>query len=66
MYVCMYSYMCLLYYSVNVSGWSTKGLTVDFLNDSHIRCLSTHLTTFAILFDLTGNTVKVIITAMWY
>ena len=34
---------------------------MDFLNDSHVRCLSTHLTTFAVLFDLTGNTVKVAI-----
>ena len=56
--------LCLLYYSVNGSGWSTSGLTVDFMNDTHIRCLSTHLTTFAVLLDLTGNTVKVIVTAI--
>ena len=53
--VCLY----LLYCSVNGSTWSTRGLTVDFSNGSHIRCLSNHLTTFAVLLDLTGSTVEV-------
>ena len=46
------------YCSVNDSGWSTEGVTLDFSNGSHVRCLSTHLTTFAILVNLHGNDVR--------
>ena len=33
---------------------------MNFSNRSHVRCLSTHLTTFAILVNLHGNDVKLI------
>ena len=55
----MYVKSHVLYYcSVNDSGWSTEGVTLDFSNGSHVRCLSTHLTTFAILVNLHGNDVR--------
>ncbi|XP_065912159.1 uncharacterized protein [Dysidea avara] len=35
-------------------GWSTEGVTVEESSNTHIKCLSTHLTSFAVLVDTAG------------
>ena len=56
----MLNHIIYLYCSVNDTGWNTRGITLDFWNGSHVRCLSSHLTTFAILVNLHGNDVRLI------
>ena len=34
--------------------WSTKGIKTEVINEDHIKCISNHLTSFAILIDTAG------------
>ncbi|XP_071784509.1 cadherin EGF LAG seven-pass G-type receptor 2-like isoform X3 [Asterias amurensis] len=34
-----------------VGGWSSKGCTVDSVNDTHVNCSCNHLTNFAVIVD---------------
>ena len=36
-------------------GWSIDGLSVETVNDEIITCSSTHLTSFAVLVDVSGG-----------
>ena len=38
-------------------AWSFEGVTTKIVDNSHVQCLSTHMTSFAILVDLSGITV---------
>ena len=35
-------------------GWSSTGLSVETFDDTTITCTSTHLTSFAVLVDVSG------------
>ena len=37
------------------SNWSTEGVTTEILDNGTVKCISTHLTSFAILLSVTGN-----------
>ena len=39
-------------------GWDTNNIVVVDVNDTFITCNSTHLTSFAVLVDVTGGTSK--------
>jgi len=41
-------------------GWDTNNVEVDYKNDTFITCNSTHLTSFAVLVDVSGGTNKVV------
>ena len=44
----------LMLYSDQVGGWSTKGLSLDtnHSNKTSVTCLTTHLTSFAVLVSI--------------
>ena len=47
---------CMLYASLIPRRWSNDGLTTTKDSDSNvIRCVSTHLTSFAVLVDVNGQ-----------
>ena len=36
-------------------GWSTDGVSVESVDDKSITCASQHLTSFAVLVDVSGS-----------
>ena len=40
-----------------MGAWSFEGVTTTIVDSSHVQCHSTHMTSFAILVDLSGITV---------
>ena len=66
----MYMYMIATYFissctnvysDVAPGGWSGDGLSVETINNQTITCSSTHLTSFAVLVDVSGGSQVVII-----
>ena len=42
-------------------GWSYRGVDTDAINTTHVRCIASHLTTFAVLVSVAptvGDTVS--------
>ena len=56
--------MCviMIYSGVAPGGWSSVGLNVETMDDDIITCSSTHLTSFAVLVDVSGGSQVVIST----
>lgn len=46
--ICIYSYFI-------PGGWSDDGLSVEAVDDQTIKCSSKHLTSFAVLVDVSGS-----------
>ena len=48
------SYNSLMVYSNQVGGWSTEGVDLDtnHSNKTSVTCLTTHLTSFAVLVSI--------------
>ena len=40
-------------------GWSIAGVTTVRINDSFVNCTSTHLTSFAVLVDVSGTRIVI-------
>ena len=54
--MCTLTVCCTLYASLNPRRWSNDGLTTTKDIDSNVfRCVSTHLTSFAVLVDVNGQ-----------
>ena len=51
---CFVPEIIFYYCSYMFRGWSSENLTTEF-NGTHYICNSTHLTTFAVLIDVTPN-----------
>ena len=47
-------FCCVLLCSNQIGGWSADGLTVDssHSNENRVTCLTTHLTSFAVLVSI--------------
>ena len=50
-----------LYFSGD-GGWDITNISVAYINNTFIRCNSTHLTCFAVLVDIHGETSGLVIT----
>ena len=46
--------MCIFLSDVHNGGWSSDGVHVENLTNTTITCSSTHLTSFAVLVDVSG------------
>lgn len=49
---------CPLCRAGSVGGWSARGCEVVFRNQSHVSCQCHHLTSFAVLMDISRREVK--------
>ena len=45
----------LLSSSTSTGGWVSDGIIAEFIDDTTVRCLSSHLTSFSVLVDVTGT-----------
>ena len=45
----------MMYSGVAPGGWSSIGLSVQSVDDQRITCNSNHLTSFAVLVDVSGS-----------
>ena len=41
--------------STSTGGWVSDGIIAEFIDDTTVRCLSSHLTSFSVLVDVTGT-----------
>ena len=56
--MCMH--VILQHSDIAPGGWSSDGLRVELVDDQSITCSSTHLTSFAVLVDVSGGSQVVI------
>ena len=43
------------YSSTDFGSWVSDGIITEIINDTTVRCLSSHLTSFAVLVDVSGT-----------
>ena len=53
-------YVIIQHSDIAPGGWSSVGLSVEAVDDGMITCSSTHLTSFAVLVDVSGGSQVVI------
>jgi len=53
-----YTYI-LLHHHSGSGGWDNTNVTTDRNNNTYIECSSTHLTSFAVLVDVSGQSTRV-------
>ena len=41
--------------STSTGGWVSDGIIAEFIDDTTVRCLSSHLTSFSVLVEVTGT-----------
>ena len=46
---------CVVYSETSSGGWASEGIVTEIINESTVRCLSQHLTSFAVLVDVEGT-----------
>ena len=61
-----YTATLLLNSGVEPGGWSNSGVRVDSIENKTITCTSTHLTNFAALADVSGDTQVYTVRAYHY
>ena len=47
--------LCIYYSSTDFGSWVSDGIITEIINDTTVRCLSSHLTSFAVLVDVSGT-----------
>ena len=54
-------WLCSFLHYSRTGGWDVTGVTTVNSNDTFITCDSTHLTSFAVLVDVSGQSTRVMI-----
>ena len=49
-----------LYSSTEFGGWLSDGIITEIIDNTTVRCLSSHLTSFAVLVDVSGTYSKTV------